>query len=225
MAPKPDQTQDRRKSHRAALDGHTECGIDVEKDGLLYRAADDPEPPTCGRCLKLLTIFCGPCGSDTVRNRRRETTNVYSSRYPDGEPIEVLRCACGFAGTFSMQPVGAKAQQRRLKRQRAEAKTLRETRERERREQRAEAMDQELAEHAHPDTCALCEEPLPGPLSEMYGLAYYRGWKASAMPFLPWFYCLEHRALGQELDETMAATFKHDALAIRAQVAARVTPV
>ena len=63
----------------------------------------------------------------------------------------------------------------------------------------------------------LCGLPSVGGLSAFSGQAPNACGRGAGLLFVGF--------VGQELDETMAATFKHDALAIRAQVAARVTSV
>ena len=208
---------DKIRTHRAALDGHTECGISLDKPGLVCQpTSGSPEPPNCKRCLHTLTRFCGPCKQDTVRERVLDRIPVYSAAHPQGEPIESLRCSCGHIGIGNMEPIGAKERQRQLKQQRAQARIRRQHSAESSRARRADVMGQEQAEYPHPNTCALCDEPLPLPLSELYGYhRHYRGFSASAITFLPWYYCLDHRDIGRQLDETLIATFKRDALDIR----------
>ena len=212
------------RRHRAALDDHTECGIPLERPDLSYQsAAGDDEPLTCRRCIRILTIYCTDCREETVRTRVRDTTPVRSERYPDGQPIDALQCHCGRTGQLGFQPVGQAAQKRRIKAQRAQARQDREASAITRRERLADAMAIEQAEYPHPDTCALCDEPLPKPLSELYGFhEFFNGFRASRIKFLPWYYCMEHRRMGEELDATLIANFKRDALEILAGVAKRV---
>ena len=212
------------RNHRAALDGHTECGIPLEKPGLAFQpTSDNSSPPTCQRCRKILTHYCGTCHTETVRQRILDNTPVYSMRYPMGEPIETLRYECGHAGVGAMEPVGTKSRKRKLNQQRAAAKEHRQNVEEINRERRADHMAAEQSEYPHPDTCALCDSPLPLPLSELYGYhEYYKGFRASKIAFLPWYFCSEHRQLGTQLDETLITTFKREALEIREATAQRV---
>ena len=212
------------RNHRAALDGHTECGIPLEKPGLAFQPTyDNSAPPTCQKCQKILTQYCSTCQTETVRQRILDNTPVRSMRYPMGEPIETLRCRCGHAGVGAMEPVGTKSRKRKLNQQRAAAKEHRQSVEILAKERRADHMGAEQAEYPHPDTCALCDQPLPLPLSELYRYhKHYKGFQASAIAFLPWYFCLEHREIGQQLDETLIAIFKREALEIREAAAQRV---
>ncbi len=99
---------------RAALDQHTECGVPLDRADLRYESADSHQPPTCQKCLRILTIYCARCGAETVRNRILDRTTVKGPCYLLGEPIESLTCACGHIGVGAMQRVGAKETERRL---------------------------------------------------------------------------------------------------------------
>ena len=122
-----------------------------------------------------------------------------------------------------MEPVGTKSRKRKLNQQRAAAKEHRQNVARLDKDRRADHMAAEQSEYPHPDTCALCDQPLPLPLSELYGYhKHYKGFRASAIAFLPWYFCSEHRQLGEQLDETLIATFKREALEIREAAAQRV---
>ena len=180
----PKTKQNKTQTHRAALDGHTECGIPIDKANLTFQpTAGNAEHPTCQRCLKILTIDCYNCGTATVRTRIRTTTPVYSTRYPDGEPTESLQCDCGHD---SYQEVGQASQRRKLNEQRAQAKVRQQTQDRNHKERLADEMAREQAEYPHPDTCALCNQPLPRPLSEIYRYhTYVSGFQANSIPFLP----------------------------------------
>ena len=220
----PKARKTKQRVHRAALDYHTECGIPLDRPGLEFQpTAGNDEPPSCQLCHKQLTLYCATCGRDTVRTRTPDRTTIHSTRYPNGEPIESLKCACGHVGITGHQPVGAKAQKRQLKQQRAQARQHRE-RAAERHKQRlADEMAREQAEYPHPDTCALCNAPLPRPLSELYRFNRFApGFRASSISFLPWFYCDAHRELGEELDRTLVATFKGRAIEILEGARSRV---
>jgi len=66
------------KTHRAALDDHTECGIALELAGPAYIPVCDPRPPTCGRCQKLLTIY-PPALTYLFRRRTTKAKRVHAA--------------------------------------------------------------------------------------------------------------------------------------------------
>ena len=62
--------------HRDGMEGHTECGIPLTKPGLDFQPADGSgEPPTCRRCIRLITHRCYKCRED-VQCYRAEFTDT-----------------------------------------------------------------------------------------------------------------------------------------------------
>ena len=214
--------------HRDGLEEHTECGIPLNREGLLYQPSDGSgDPVTCGRCLKLLTHDCFHC---------KETVTCYREEFTDhmGRTQHLIfRCPeCHRRTEWGHYP-GQRPQQRK---RRAWQKINKEARSQQRDEtdQRwKEELAQEKAARAEfgisMDSCAICDLPLPErivrrqwnqTIPEQYRFTE-GGWRRSIHVSVGFVYCPDHIAEGQELDVTLTVAFRSVAAEIQAAVSDR----
>lgn len=209
--------------HRADLHGYTECGRWIEGSNLLVQPVDGSgEPVTCGTCRHLLTDWCPACREMVlcVRVRSHVKSSVVT---PGGTAIEHTECGiCGRSMGIG-QSLTEKTIKRNDRRRRREDKKQRAVWVKEANEQVAASQLRDEAERADAgvlmDGCALCGEPRP---ESKYETALPPGWHRGKIPYLKWLFCPAHAGLGQELETTLIAGLRKDALDIRQSVMSRL---
>ena len=209
--------------HRADRHGYTECGRLIEGSNLLVQLVEGGgEPLTCGRCRFLLTEWCPECQEMTLcyRDISRVEPSVVT---PHGATIARKRCGeCGRSMGIG-ESVTQKTINRNNRRRRREDKKQLEVWVREAGEQVDASKRRDEAERADTgvllEGCALCGEiPPPG----RYEWQLPPGWHRGQVPYLKWVYCPEHAQMGRELETTLVAGLRKDALDFRDQLMARV---
>ena len=222
--------------HRDGMEEYTECGIPLDKGGLLVQPADGSgDPVTCGKCIRLLTSMCYKCNVNVVCYR--DKFMAPSMGGPDRDILQylVLRCPnCNVRCEWGQRP-GERKRKREKREQLASSRDHRKQKQAETHQQWKDEWNADRAEKDEfgvlVDGCAICGEPLPDnyytsrhwdktmPDVVRYGAP--RGWVASQFRFLGWRYCPEHVGLGEEMEKSLLAAFRADAAQIRQQVSGR----
>lgn len=221
--------------HRDGLEGLTECGKPF--DGLTVQPADGSGPPvTCGSCRRLLTSYCNRCHKTVVCIRRAFWARSLGANHDSIQNLALHCPDCDHRCDWGVYP-GKRAQERKLREQRSEARTARLSstaiKEREWQDQwNAERADR-AEQNVLLDGCAVCGAKPPLDPRDGWDqrkdyrsrVGAIRGWQASRFDFLQWLYCPEHAEVGRQLELTLVATFRGQAAAVREQVLNRMVGV